>query len=155
VWATVAGCSAGIDARGPVTLAESVPGLLRTASAIVFTYSAAHDCRTLVDASTAELDVLLGGGAELPLQRVPMLRGAVDAERDGAFDDTVASHTFASVPVQSPVSFLALAVTRDPGRDFTIASLQGTVFAVGCRSVLATSNTNVGLPIVLMPAGLR
>ena len=78
---------------------------------------------------------------------------AAEATNDGipAIFHTIARHRHLIVPV----SFLALAVSRDPGRVFRLRDLEGTIFAVGCRTLTPTSNTNVGLPIVLAPAGLR
>jgi hypothetical protein len=155
VVVVVGGCRSGLDAVAPVQLAETTPGLLQSAGAVVITFSTQQTCRTLVDAPVAELAALLAAEPDAPRQRIPMLRGAVDDDRDGVFDGEVATHTFARVPPNVPVAFLVLAVTRDPGRDFTIDGLAGSVFAIGCRTLTTSSNTNVGLPIVLAPAGLR
>jgi hypothetical protein len=145
----------GIDAGGPVELAETTPGLIDGAGAVVFTFSTLESCRTLIDAPAATLEDLVDAEPNPTKQRIPMLRGKVDADRDGAFEDGTASHTFGTIPPNVPVSFLALAVTTDPGRNFELGDLEGTIFAVGCRAIVAAPGKRQAVPIVLAPAGLR
>jgi hypothetical protein len=153
--AVVGACGAAIDSAGPVELAETTPGLIDGAGAVVFTFSTRASCRTLVDASAAELARIIDEEPTPTKQRIPMLRGQVDTDRDGAFEDGAANHTFGTIPPNVPVSFLALGVTTDPGRSFSLTDLEGTIFAVGCRSVVATPGKRHGVSIVLAPAGLR
>jgi hypothetical protein len=155
----VAACDPGVDvdvdATGPISLAETTPGLIDGARAVVFTFSTLESCRTLVDAPASTLDDLIDAEPNPTKQRVPMFRGQVDADRDGAFEDGSARHTFGSIPPNAPVSFLAIAVTRDPGSNFSLSGLEGTIFAVGCRSIVPTPGKRHGVPIVLAPSGLR
>ncbi len=157
VLAAPAGCAdrAELDVGGPLALAETVPGLIDGAAAVVFTFSTRASCRALVDASADELDELIAAEPAPRKQRIPMFRGQVDNDRDGDFEDGDARHTFGEIPPNVPVAFVAIATTRDPGREFALADLQGTVFAVGCRSLVATPGKRHGLPLVLAPVGLR
>jgi hypothetical protein len=146
---------AAFDVGGPVRLAETTPGLIDSAGAIVFTVSTRESCRTLVDASAGTLEELIDAEATPTKQRIPMFRGVVDDERYDNYGEDAARHTFGAVPANRPTSFVALAVTRDPGPGFSLSSLEGSVFAVGCRSFVPTPGRHHHLPLVLAPVGLR
>jgi hypothetical protein len=155
VGACGTGVDVDVDATGPIALAETTPGLIDGAGAVVFTFSTLESCRTLVDAPASTLADLIDAEPNPTKQRIPMFLGQVDADRDGTFEAGAAKHTFGSIPPNAPVAFLALAVTRDPGSDFSLDDLEGTIFAVGCRSIVPTPGKRHAVPIVLAPAGLR
>jgi hypothetical protein len=100
------GLSPGIDVGGPLALAETVPGLIDSAGAVVFSLSTQESCRTLVDASAERLDDIVAAEPHATQQRIPLLRGLVDVDRDGDFEDHPVEHTFGAVPANIPVSFL-------------------------------------------------
>ncbi len=157
----VPGCGVDVDTVGPTRLAESEPGLLNSARALVFTFSSTAACAELVDASAEAIDDILNdeGGEDAnraAIQRIPMLRGKVDDRRGAAeFVDDDAKHTFGKVPSGVPVALLALALDEDPTAEFAVADLKGSIFAVACRNVVLEPGERVQVPLVLAPAGLR
>jgi hypothetical protein len=154
----VAGCGgAVVDAVGPYHLAAPHPAQLEIARAVVFTFSSKHACGELIGASAVELDDAVADEGELAsVQRIPMLRGQIDPDRGAPnFEDGAATHTFGEVPSNVNVALVALAVDRDPGGDFALDDLAGSVFAVACRDVVPDPGKRVEVPLVLTPAGLR
>lgn len=154
--ACVGGCGVDIDAVGPTRLLATDPALLESARAMIFTFTSGAGCADLIDASADDIEGAVAAEADPSIQRIPMLRGQVDPDRgDPDFEDGDATHTFGEVPSGKAVAMLALAVDQDPGADFTIADLSGTIFAIACREVTLEPGKRIEVPLVLTPAGLR
>jgi hypothetical protein len=144
----LAGCNVDVDTYGPITLAATDPALLERGKMFVFSFSSTNRCGDLVNLDPA------GIAAAVAAEQPPAPLQALEPRSGEAVE-----HVFGNVPPNVEVAFFVLASALGradlPQQRVTIAALQGSVFAIGCRDFTAPSGTRHDLPLSLFPVGLR
>lgn len=149
-------CGSGVvDGVGGMRLAIVDPALLLESQALVFTFSQTRTCADLINLSPAAIGAALAQEEGLAVQKLPLVAGFGDVDRDGIGDDRAVAHTFGEVPPNVSAAFLVLAVTQEPPDDFAFADLAGTSIAIGCRDLVPRPGKRHDLPLALFPSGLR
>jgi hypothetical protein len=133
-------CGPDIGAGSPMTLSALDPELLTGAQKLIFSFSTTKGCKDLMDLDPAAIGELLAD-ENPPLQLV---------------SPSVEEHVFGKVEPNERVAYFVLASSKsDFGQRVEFAELKGTVFAMGCRELEATSGKRHDLPLTLFPVGLR
>ncbi len=131
LWVTscvLLSCACGTTAlEGGVFAADA--SLLEDAHALVFALTPSGTCADLINKSPAEL---------------ASVKGIVTAQ-DGIFGKVTPDEAEAYLVLASTLQ------TADP----TLADVEGTVFAMGCRQYTAVPDKRVDLAVTLFASGLR
>ena len=130
-------CGSGVvNGVGGMRLAIVDPALLLESQALVFTFSQTRTCADLINLSPAAIGAALAEEEELAIQKLPLVAGLGDVDRDGIGDDRAVAHTFGEVPPNVSAAFLVLAVTQEPPDAFAFQHVLPNGTRVDCMLTL-------------------